>query len=95
MTYSFPDLNPKDQSLNTHQEDLLMSSSDVLIDKSEQTRYTCRYPNLEYIDKSTSLFDISIYSNCGKDFRQLTTSCGIRLYPLSESKNVRRFGYVE
>lgn len=54
MTYSFPDLNPKDQSLNTHQEDLLMSSADVLVDKSEQTRYTCSYPNLEYIDMSTS-----------------------------------------
>lgn len=68
MTYSFPDLYPKDQSLNTHQEDLLMSSADVLVDKSEQTSYTCRYPNLEYIDRRASRSRSNLYLGLMTDY---------------------------
>jgi hypothetical protein len=82
MTYSFPDLNPKDQSLNTHQEDLLMSSSDVLIDKSEQTRYTCRYPNLEYIDKSTSRSRSKLHLRLMTDY---STYPNLRTFLLSDN----------
>lgn len=59
ISYSFKD--SKHTKLTKHQERLLMSAGDVLINKAKHAQYICRYPNLEHIDESTSRSRSKLY----------------------------------